>query len=162
MNSVGPEEAVILLVEDCDDDVLLTRLALRRANIPNPLVVVRDADEAISYLEGNGKFATRAEFPLPALLLLDISLPEQDGFTVLRWVRAHSGLRTLRVVMLTCSNEHADIDDAYALGCNSYVVKPVKFCDYVELMRVLVRFWLDKSQRPVLSRDYDGHKESDD
>ena len=116
MSGIGPEEAVILLVDDSDDDVLLTRLALRRARVPNPLVVVRDIEEAISYLEGTGNYANRAEFPLPALVLLDISLTDGTGFTLLRWVRGHSGLRQLRIVMLTCSNEHTDIDDAYSLG----------------------------------------------
>src|SRR5437870_2535642 len=115
MSGIGPEEAVILLVEDSDDDVLLTRLAVRRANIPNPMVVVRDAEVAISYLEGSGKYANRAEFPLPSLVLLDISLTDDNGFSVLRWVRAHGGLRMLRVLMLTCSNEHRDIDEAYGL-----------------------------------------------
>lgn len=153
MSGIGPEEAVILLVEDSDDDVLLTRLALRRARIPNPLVVVRDVEEAISYLEGTGNYVNRDEFPLPALVLLDISLTDGTGFTLLRWVRSHPGLRQLRIVMLTCSNEHSDIDDAYSLGCNSYVVKPLKFSDYVELVRVVVKFWLDQSAAPALNRD---------
>src|SRR5438105_12518582 len=153
MSGIGPEEAVILLVDDSDDDVLLTRLALRRARVPNPLVVVRDIEEAISYLEGTGNYANRAEFPLPALVLLDISLTDGTGFTLLRWVRGHSGLRQLRIVMLTCSNEHTDIDDAYSLGCNSYVIKPLKFSEYVELVRVVVTFWLNQSAAPALSRD---------
>lgn len=161
MSAIGPEQDVILLIEDSDDDVLLTQLALRRAKIPNPLVVTRDAQEGISYLEGTGKYANRAEFPIPALVLLDIALPDADGFEVLRWIRSHSGLRSLRVVMLTCSNQHQDIDDAYSLGCNSYVVKPVKFCDYVDLMHVLIRFWLAQSQPPVLSRDYNGNQFED-
>src|SRR4051812_8500586 len=106
MSAIGPEQEVILLVEDNDDDVLLTQLALRRAKIPNPLIVTRDAEEAVSYLEGTGKYASRAEFPIPGLVLLDIALPDGDGFEVLRWIRSHPGLRTLRVVMLTSSNEH--------------------------------------------------------
>jgi len=158
MSAIGPDQEVILLIEDSDDDVLLTQLALRRAKITNPLIVARDAQEGIAYLEGTGKFSNRAEFPIPGLVLLDISLPDGDGFEVLRWIRSHSGLRSLRVIMLTCSNENQDIDDAYSLGCNSYVIKPVKFCDYVDLMQVLIRFWLAQSQPPVLSRDYNGNQ----
>lgn len=158
MSAVGPDQEVILLIEDSDDDVLLTQLALRRAKIQNPLIVTRDARHGIAYLEGTGLYSNRAEFPIPGLVLLDISLPDSDGFEILRWIRAHSGLRSLRVVMLTCSNEHRDIDDAYSLGCNSYVVKPVRFCDYVELMQVLVRFWLAQSAPPVLTRNYDDNQ----
>ena len=75
MSAVGPDQEVILLIEDSDDDVLLTQLALRRAKIPNPLIVTRDAQQGIAYLEGTGKFSNRAEFPIPGLVLLDISLP---------------------------------------------------------------------------------------
>src|SRR5438445_219030 len=104
MSARSPEKSIILLVEDREDDVLLTKRALKRARIRNPLYVVNTGQDAISYLEGRGKYSNRAEFPVPDLVLLDINMPNGDGFTVLRWVRAHAGLKALRIVMLTTSD----------------------------------------------------------
>src|SRR5256714_4093534 len=113
MSARSPEKNIILLVEDREEDVLLTKRALERAEIPNPLHVVNSGQEAVAYLEGRGKYNNRAEFPVPDLVLLDINMPNGDGFTVLRWVRAHAGLKALRIVMLTTSDENEDIDTAY-------------------------------------------------
>src|SRR6185295_16739140 len=127
MRPRSPEKSVVLLVEDCDDDVDITRRAFAKAGLPNPLYVVCNAAEGIAYLEGRGEYFNRAEFPVPDLVLLDINMPGGDGFTLLRWVRAHSGLKGLRIVMLTTSDESQDIDTAYRLGANSYIVKPSSF-----------------------------------
>src|SRR5438874_8305913 len=98
-----PDQAVILLVEDREDDITLIRRAFERAKIPNPLQVVRDGSEAISYLAGERKFSNRAEYHLPALVLLDLKMPGVDGFEVLRWLRLQPELRSLLVVVLTSS-----------------------------------------------------------
>ena len=153
MGTRTEEGAVILLVEDREDDVILTQKALSTAKIRNPLKVVSDGQEAIHYLEGRGKFANRTEYPIPDLMLLDISMPNRDGFTVLTWVRAHPGLKTLRIVMLTTSDESSDIDAAYLLGANSYLVKPADFDAYVKTIGIAVRFWVEDSRAPSLNRD---------
>ena len=152
MSARSPEKGIILLVEDRDDDVLFTQRAFQKAKIVNPLYVVKSGQEAIWYLEGRGKFENRAEFPVPDLVLLDINMPNGDGFTVLRWVRAHAGLRGLRIVMLTTSDENDDIDTAYLLGANSYLVKPMNFEEYANIMGIAVRFWFEQSEAPSLNR----------
>src|SRR5215475_12782626 len=99
------EHAVILLAEDEEDYVLLIRSAFAKANIPNPLYVVSNGQEAISYLKGDGKYANRAEYPLPDLFLLDLKMPRVNGFEVLQWLRSQPGLAPLRVLVLTSSEE---------------------------------------------------------
>src|SRR5437868_2030655 len=96
-----PDQALILLVEDKEDDIVLIRRALAKAGVVNPLQVVRDGDEAIEYLAGERKYRNREEYPLPQLVLLDLKLPGMDGFEVLRWIRGQPGLSSLRVVVLT-------------------------------------------------------------
>src|ERR1700674_4968478 len=100
-----PDQALILLVEDREDDVLLVRRAFAKANVLNPMQVVRDGREAIAYLKGEGKYSNRAEYPLPELLLLDLKMPGTDGFDVLKWMRQQPGLKALRVVVLTSSDQ---------------------------------------------------------
>src|ERR1051325_11431606 len=94
-----PDNSVILLAEDREDDVLLIRRAFKKAHLLNPLHVVHDGEEAIAYLKGEGQYANRAEYPLPALLLLDLKMPRRDGFDVLTWIRQEPGLSALRVVV---------------------------------------------------------------
>src|SRR3954452_22234000 len=106
MNRVSNGElALILLAEDRDDDVLLALRAFAKAKIPNPVQVVRDGEEAMAYLSGAGKYANRAECRLPELLLLDLKMPKVNGFEVLAWIRQQRGLKTLRVVVLTSSDD---------------------------------------------------------
>jgi two-component system response regulator len=149
MSKADPIERVVLVVDDREDDIVLTQEAFAQAKVPTQLFVVRDGAEAISYLEGSGKFANRAEFPIPDLMLLDINMPKVDGFEVLRWVRSNPDLKSLRVVMLTTSDQMIDIDLAYELGVNSYVVKPIKFQSYVELIGFLLKFWFVSSSTPT-------------
>lgn len=160
MTTRSPEKAVILLVEDREDDITLTLRALERAKIPNPVQVVNDGQEAIAYLEGRGKYENRSEFPVPDLVLLDINMPNSDGFTVLRWVRSHPGLKALRIVMLTTSDESEDVDNAYRLGANSYLVKPLKFETYADLMGVAIRFWFEQSEAPLVTRKMDSERKT--
>src|SRR4051812_44947716 len=150
MTNLEPDKAIVLLVDDREDDILLSQQAFARASVPNQLFAVRDGAEAIAYLQGDGRFANRAEFPLPHLLLLDINMPKVDGFGVLKWVRSNPELGNLRVVMLTTSDEMTDIDKAYSMGVNSYVVKPVKFNSFVDLIGFLLRFWFENSRAPNL------------
>jgi len=114
-----PDNALILLVEDQEEDILLIRRAFKKANFINTLQVVRDGEEAIAYLNGSGKYRNRDEYPLPALVLLDLKLPRLDGLEVLKWIRGQPGLSTLRVVVLTASQRIQDVNAAYQMGANS-------------------------------------------
>src|SRR4051794_12315353 len=99
------EEAVILLVEDRGDDVLIVLRAFEHAGLKNRVIVCRDGEEAIQYLEGEGMFANRKEYPLPNLILLDLKMPKVDGFGVLRWLKNHPELKHIVTVVLTLSSE---------------------------------------------------------
>jgi CheY-like chemotaxis protein len=146
------ESIVILLVEDSEDDISIIRKAFDRAGIPNPLHVVRDGEAAIAYLSGTGKYSVRDEYPLPGLVLLDLKLPGMDGFEVLRWIRETPGLSALRVVVLTSSDSIRDVNVAYQLGANSFMVKEMDFENTVELARLIKDFWLAKAKVPESSR----------
>ncbi len=146
------ENAVILLAEDEEDYVLLIKHAFQKAVIPNPLHVVWNGEEAIAYLKGTGKYSDREEFPLPSLLLLDLKMPRVNGFEVLQWLRSQPGLSTLRVLVLTSSDQIRDVNEAYRLGANSFLVKPSDFEDVIQLSRLIQDFWLKASCAPETFR----------
>jgi CheY-like chemotaxis protein len=144
----NPNEAAILLVEDRQGDVVLTRQAFTRANIPNPLYMVHDGAEAIDYLDGKGKFANRAEYPMPSLVFFGSKLAKVDGFELLRYVRGHRLLKGLPMVMLTASEDQKDIDRAYDLGANSFITKPADFATYAEMLKTTISYCLHISSIP--------------
>jgi two-component system response regulator len=135
---VSTEDNIILLVEDNEDDVLLTERAFRRANIGNPVVVARDGVEALDYFFGPGA-ASRA---MPQVVLLDLNLPRIGGLEVLRRLRESARTKTVPVVVLTSSKQEEDVLESYSLGANSYVRKPVDFGEFAQAAKVLGLFWL--------------------
>jgi len=139
----------ILLVEDDPNDVLLIQRAFQKAGLSNILKVVRDGEQAIDYLSGHGVYAQRERFPLPFLLLLDLKMPGTNGFEVLRWVRGEPNLKRLLVVVLTSSNLQADVDRAYELGANSYLVKPVEFGEMVNMIQRFEAYWAELNRFPT-------------
>jgi len=139
----------ILLAEDDDDDVLLIQRAFQKAGLRNTLKVVRDGGQAIDYLSGNGIYADREKYPLPYLLLLDLKMPGTDGFEVLQWARSEPEIRRLLIVVLTSSVLQADVDRAYELGANSYLVKPVEFDEMVHLIRRFEAYWTEINRTPT-------------
>src|SRR4051812_10850728 len=126
---VEPHQSVILLAEDREDDILIMRKAFAQTDFPGSLFVVRDGEEAIAYLQGGAPYSNRAEYPLPALLLLDLKMPRKNGFDVLAWIRQQSHLVALRVIVLTSSEAASDLKLAYELGANSFLAKPSEFQD---------------------------------
>jgi CheY-like chemotaxis protein len=137
----------ILLVEDDPDDVLLVQRALRMASPGFPLEVAGDGDAAIAYLDARRQAGGRPG-PLPCLVLLDVKLPRRSGHEVLEWIRSQPGLRRLPVIALTSSNQQRDIDRAYDLGVNSYLVKPVRLHDAIEMLRQLLTYWTELNRAP--------------
>lgn len=142
------EDKLILLVEDNPDDEALTVRALKKNNIGNNLVVVRDGAEALDFLFGTGAHATREFQNLPQVVLLDLNLPKVGGLEVLRHIREAEGTRLLPVVILTSSKEEQDLIMGYSLGANSYVRKPVDFIQFVEAVRQLGLYWLVLNEPP--------------
>jgi two-component system response regulator len=138
----------ILLVEDNPDDEELTLRALSRNNISNQVVVVRDGQEAVDWLEGTGLHAGRDPLNIPALILLDLKLPKIDGLDVLRRLRANPRTALVPVVILTSSKEDRDRASGYQSGANSYVQKPVDFTSFVDAVRQLGMYWLMLNEPP--------------
>lgn len=137
----------ILLVEDNPDDVELTVHALKRNNIANPIVIVRDGQEAIDYLFCRGKFAG-ANHELPNVILLDLKLPKVDGIEVLQKIKSDRKLKLIPVVVLTSSKEESDLIKSYDLGVNSYIRKPVDFDQFVETVKQIGFYWLLINEQP--------------
>ena len=130
----------ILLVEDSPNDATLTLEAFGESGLANEVVWVKDGQEALDYLFNEGTTPGRGD-TLPAVVLLDIKLPKVDGLQVLERVKSDPALRTVPVVMLTSSNQEADLARSYGLGVNAYVVKPVGFVDFVKALKDLGLFW---------------------
>jgi CheY-like chemotaxis protein len=147
-----PDGQAILLVEDDSNDVFFIKYAFESAGITNPVIVVEDGLKAVRYLAGEGTYADRVHYPLPCLVLLDLKLPGKTGLDVLRWIQNRAELRRLPVVVLTSSSNTADVDEAYALGARSFLVKPFSVEERLKLARAIKSFWFEWSQFPALGQ----------
>jgi len=141
MNHLG----AILLVEDSEDDAFLMKRTLNAAGVANPVFVVTDGEQAVDYLAGNGVYADRAAYPLPAVVFLDLKLPLKSGHEVLAWIRAQNAFESLLVIVLTSSDEPADLRRAYSLGASSYLVKPLTPKQLITLAQAFDWKWLKYS-----------------
>jgi len=140
----------ILLVEDDENDVFLIKRAFRLLNLPHSLQVVQDGEAAINYLGGKEPYENPELYPLPSLILLDLKLPRLSGLEVLQWIRQQVELKRMLVIVLTASQEAPDVNQAYDLGANSYLVKPVDFRAFLEMVRTLEAYWLTFNEKPLL------------
>ena len=138
----------ILLVEDDENNLELTLKALKEYHLSGEVAVARDGKEALDYLYRRGKFKMRC-VGNPALLLLDLRIPEVDGLGVLRQIKSDEQLKTIPVVVHTSSRQDRDLIESYKLGVNAYVVKPVDFRQFVEAVRQLSLFWLVFNEPPL-------------
>lgn len=139
----------ILLVEDNFDDAELTIRELKKHNMANQLVHVKDGEEALDFLFARGPYEGRNSHPYPKVVLLDIQMPKLNGLEVLEQLKKSNETRTIPVVMLTSSAENPDIQRCYDLGANSYIVKPVNFEGFAESIRSLGFYWLLLNQPPI-------------
>jgi CheY-like chemotaxis protein len=139
-------EYPVLLVEDNPDDVLITRRAWKKGGLRNQLYVVNNGEDALRFLNKEEEYG---DVPTPCLILLDLKMPRMDGFEVLETIKGDEALRSIPVIVLTSSERHDDIERAYQLGCNSYIVKPVSFTNFIETIVDLRRFWLTINKIPV-------------
>jgi DNA-binding response OmpR family regulator len=140
--------AMILLVEDDENDLMFVKMAMKKAGVANPVQVAHDGQEVLDYFQGNGKFADRAAFPLPYLVLLDLKLPYVMGLDVLTWIHNQPQFKSTVVIVLTSSRHVGDIGKAYRLGANAYLVKPAGLNALEGMMRTLKDFWLIQNTPP--------------
>ena len=138
----------ILLVEDNPHDAEMTIRALRRVNLANKLIHVKDGAEALDFIFAKGAFADRHIENKPKVILLDIKMPKIDGIEVLRQIKLNDTTKTIPVVIMTSSKEEQDVITSYNLGVNSYVVKPVDFEGFAKAVSDLGLYWLMTNQQP--------------
>jgi CheY-like chemotaxis protein len=139
-------EYPILLVEDNLDDILITKRALLKGRIRNKLYIVNDGEEALEFFKKQGRYK---DAPTPTLVLLDLKMPKLDGFGVLKAVKSDETLKSIPIIVLTSSARDTDIDRAYKLGANSYIMKPVNFDNFIETILSIEHYWLTISKVPV-------------
>ena len=142
-------EVEILLVEDNMSDAELITRALRKVNLSNHLVHVKDGAEALDFIFAKGEYAEREAKNIPKVILLDIKMPRVDGIEVLRQVKANEDTKLIPIVIMTSSKEEQDIIVSYKLGVNSFVVKPVEFQDFAKAVSELGLYWVLVNQPPV-------------
>ena len=143
------EKQTILLVDDIDDDLSLMKHACRTAHFKASMQTVNNGEEAIAYLKGEGIYANRDKYPLPTVMLLDLNMPKVNGFGVLTWVRSQPVLKRLSIIILTASGRQEDIERAFDLGTNSYLVKPATMAGLIAMICCL-RDWLEYNHFPPL------------
>ena len=141
----------ILMADDDDEDYMLTAEALREARILNTLYRVKDGEELMEYLLLKGKYSSRAEAPLPSLILLDLNMPRKDGREALKELQTHAELRKIPVVVMTTSDAKEDISQCYEIGANSYIKKPVTFEGLVKALKTLAQYWFEIVELPPQS-----------
>lgn len=138
----------ILLAEDEESDVFFMQFALEAAGVSHPLQVVKDGRQAIDYLAGTGPYANRPNHPLPVLLLLDLKLPQVLGLDVLRWIRRQPPLARLPVIICSGSDQDADVETAYALGAQGYIIKPGRPVELERIVRLIKQYFLEGNGPP--------------
>ncbi len=132
---------VVLMAEDSEDDVIVTKRAWKKHSISNHLHVVSDGEDCLDYLFRRGKFTDPTNSPTPGIVLLDIKMPKMDGITTLRHIRENESTRRLPVIMLTTSKSDEDRIKCYDLGVNAYIMKPVGFNNFAEAIKNINIFW---------------------
>ncbi len=145
------KKALILLVEDNKMDVALTLDAFREARLTNKIQVAHNGEEALQYLLGEGEFANRKTYPLPSIVLLDLKMPGIDGFEVLRKTKNTDEIKRIPVIILTSSKEEGDRALSYDCGANSYLVKPVSFDGFLEVIKKVMDYWITLNIEPPIN-----------
>ena len=139
MHNLGSK--LILIVEDYEDDAKLLQMLLANCGIANPVRIALSAEETINYLAGGPPFSNRAENPVPAVIFVDLKLPGISGFDLLRWVKQHPELKNIFIVVLSATGDLMSVQAAYALGANSFLIKPCRAADLENLVICYPNFW---------------------
>src|SRR5215469_46484 len=131
----------ILLVEDEENDAKLLEMAFKRNGILNPVHWAKDGLEAIAYLNGEGAYANRELYPFPEVLLLDLKMPRMNGLELLAWIREHPDFKVIPTIIMTSSRLDLDIQKAYELGANTYMIKPSSFAELARMVQLAHDYW---------------------
>ena len=145
------KKALILLVEDNIMDVELTLDAFQEARLENKIQVARTGEEALEYLLGEGEFSDRKMHPLPSIILLDLKMPGIDGFGVLKKVKNTDEIKRIPIIILTSSKEEGDRALSYDCGANSYLVKPVSFDGFLDVVKKVTDYWFSLNVEPPVN-----------
>lgn len=140
---------VILMADDDDDDFLLTEKALKQSKLLNTLCRVKDGEELLEYLRGEGNYTYTESRPRPGVILLDLNMPRKDGREALKEIKSDENLRDIPVVVFTTSKAEEDIYKSYQLGVNSFITKPVTFDGLIKVMQTLGRYWFEIVELPL-------------
>jgi CheY-like chemotaxis protein len=138
---MNDSDYTILLVEDEENDAMLVKMAFKKNNIQNPVQWAHDGLEAIAYLNGEGVYADRARHPFPEVLILDLKMPRMNGLELLTWIREHPEFRVIPTIIMTSSRQDPDIEKAYSLGANTYMLKPSSFEELARLVKLAHDYW---------------------
>lgn len=149
----GVKPITILLADDCEDDCLLTRMALDESLVLHDLRTVEDGEELMEYLHRRGRYADPETSPRPGLILLDLNMPRKDGREALQEIKADPLLRRIPIVALTTSEDREDIIHSYDLGVSSFITKPISFDSLVEVMQGFGKYWIEIVSIPPLSSE---------
>jgi len=141
----------ILLVEDEENDALLVKMAFQKNEIRNPVQWVRDGLEAVAYLNGDGIYANRSLYPFPEVLILDLKMPRMTGLELLAWIRDHPEYRVIPTIIMSSSRMDSDVEKAYNLGANTYMIKPSSFEDLAKMVKLAHGYWA-VSVKPKMNR----------
>lgn len=142
----------VLLADDEPNDLFFFTHAFEQARILNPIKTVSDGQQVINYLSGESEFSDRQRFPLPILLVLDVKMPRKSGLDVLQWLQEQQSLRSIPTVMLSSSAHPDDVEKAYQLGANSFIVKPQGVAARIELAKLINSYWLTLNELPKICR----------
>lgn len=138
-------ERPILLVDDNPDDIMIAKRAFTKVQVHNKIYVTHDGEEAIQFLRKEGPYK---DVPTAGLVILDLNMPKVSGFEVLETIKGDENLKSIPIIVLTSSSRPEDIERAYELGCNSFIVKPINFEDFIEAVMEIKRYWLSLSKIP--------------
>ena len=143
-------EPTILFLEDDPNDILLIRRVIKKLDLRANFVFCKDGEEGIQYLKGEGEFSDRNQFCMPELIILDIKLPKISGLEVAEWIKTQDKLKMIPVVMLSSSGQPSDILRAYKNGANSFLVKPVGFNQFIDMLKCIYDYWIVFNRKPKI------------
>ncbi|HEY0547946.1 MAG TPA: response regulator [Verrucomicrobiae bacterium] len=138
----------ILIVDDDENDIFFAKRAFTEINVHCTFQVLKNGQEAVDYLAGQGPYADRQKFPLPMMILLDINMPIMDGFQVLEWLRKRPGIKVIPTLVFSSSDVPSDITRAYELGANSFMTKSVTYDGLLLKLQTLSQYWLEHCKHP--------------